>query len=344
MRFCLRWLLKYVDLDMPVQQILDGLTMAGLEVESYLDVGMMSGRIVAGEILEILPHSGGKKLHVCRVRASADPQAAPLSIVCGAQGMKVGDRVAVALPGAVLAGARAIETASVRGELSEGMLCSGAELGWNDDSSTLLLLDDALAVGEPVDCIVEVAVTPNRPDCLGLVGIARDLAAYFRKPFHPPKFRLSETAEKTSDLASVTVEDKEGCPRYTARVVRGIRVGPSPTWLARSIESANLRPINNVVDVTNYVLLELGHPLHAFDLDKVEGREVIVRRARDGERLRTLDGVERTLAGEDLVIADSARAIALAGVMGGENTAISDSTVCVLLECAYFDPIRVRRT
>jgi phenylalanyl-tRNA synthetase beta chain len=344
MRFNLRWLLKLVDLDLPTQRILDGLTMAGLEVESYLDMGLMSGRIVVGEILEIHPHGTAKKLYVCKVRASADPKAEPLRIVCGAPGMKIGDKVPVALPGAVLHGGRTIEQTAVRGEMSEGMLCSGAELGWNNDAGVLLSLDPALPVGEPFDGLVEIAVTPNRPDCLSLVGIARDIAAYFRVPFHPQKFRCTETTEKTDMVAKVAVEDKDGCPRYTARVIRNVRVGPSPTWLARAVEAAGLRSINNVVDATNYVLMELGHPLHAFDLDKIASHEIIVRRAREGETLHTLDGVERPLIPDDLLITDPSRAIALAGIIGGENTEISDSTVNVLLESAYFDPIRVRKT
>lgn len=344
MRFNIRWLLKYVDLDPRAQGILDDLTMAGLPVEGYTDVGLMSGRIVVGEILEISPHSSARKLHVCRVQASSDPNAAPLRIVCGAPGMKVGDKVPVALPGAVLPEGRTVEKTSVRGETSEGMLCSGVELGWNDDGSCLLLLDSAVTVGEPVDGLVEVSVTPNRPDCLSLVGIARDLAAYARKAFHAPKFRCAETTETTESLMKLAVEDKEGCPRYTARIVRNVHVGPSPAWLARAIEAAGLRSINNIVDVTNYVLMELGHPLHAFDYDKVAGHEIIVRRARKGETLRTLDGVERILTTDDLLIADPTRAIALAGIMGGENTEISDTTVSVLLESAYFDPIRIRKT
>jgi len=344
MRFNLRWLLKYVDLDLPVSRILDGLTMSGLEVEEYIDVGFESGLIVIGEILEVLPHSGSKKLSVCKVRASRDPEAEPLRIVCGAPNLRVGDKVPVALPGAVLRGGRRIEAAEIRGEFSEGMLCSGVEIGWNDDASGLMILDRGLPVGEPLDGIVDVAVTPNRPDCLSVVGIARDLAAYFRRPFHPPKFRFKETTEPTESLARVEVEDKEGCPRYTARVVRNVTIGPSPPWLARAVEAAGLRSINNVVDVTNYVMMELGHPLHAFDLDKIANNEIIVRRARDGEVLRTLDGEERRLTCEDLLITDPAKPVALAGIMGGENSEISDSTANILLESAYFDPVRIRRT
>ncbi|KPL08676.1 hypothetical protein AMJ85_08195, partial [candidate division BRC1 bacterium SM23_51] len=219
-----------------------------------------------------------------------------------------------------------------------------AELGWNDDGSCLLLLDGGLPVGEPLDGLIEVAVTPNRPDCLSVVGIARDLAAYFRKPLHVPKFRCTETTETTESVARVEVEDKEGCPRYTARVVRSVQVGPSPPWLARAVEAAGARSINNVVDITNYVLMELGHPLHAFDLDKIAGHEIIVRRAREGETLCTLDGEKRVLTREDLLITDPSKPIALAGIMGGENSEISEATVNVFLESAYFDPVRIRRT
>lgn len=345
MRFNLRWLLKYVDLDLPLEQILDGLTMAGLEVEECIDVGYDSGRVVVAEILEILPHGGGaRNLSLCRVRASADPDAKPLQIICGAPAMQVGDHVPLALPGAVLAGGRKIRKTRIKGETSEGMLCSGPELAWNEDASCLLLLDDSLPVGEPLDALIDVAVTPNRPDCLAVTGVARDIGAYFRKPFHGPPVRCQETTEPTESFARVEIEDKEGCPRYTARVVRNVQVGPSPPWLARAVEAAGLRPINNIVDVTNFVLMELGHPLHAFDLDTISEHSIIVRRAREGETLRTLDGFDRQLTSQDLLITDPSRAIALAGIMGGENTEITDATVHVLIESAYFDPIRIRRT
>ncbi len=344
MQFSVRWLQRYADLDMPVQQLLNGLTMAGLAVEGVIDVGLISGKIVAGEILDIQPHSTAKKLHVCSVQASSDPAVPPLRIVCGAPGMKVGDRVPVALPGAILPGGRVIERCDIRGEWSEGMLCSGAEVGWNKDGSCLLQLDAAYPIGEGVDALVDVGVTPNRPDCLSLLGIARDMGAYFRRAVHPPKFRCIETMDRTDDFAKIAVEDKDGCPRYTARVVRNVRVGPSPVWLARAVEAAGIRSINNIVDVTNFVLIELGHPLHAFDLDKIAAHTVIVRRAREGEKLVTLDGVERTLTPEDVLITDPTRPIALAGIMGGENSEISDSTINVLLESAYFDPVRIRKT
>lgn len=344
MRFNLRWLAKFVDIDLPLEQVLGGLTMAGLEVEEYIDLGWDSRRIVIGEVLEIDPHPNSRKLHICRVRVAADESAEPARIVCGAPNAKVGGKYPCALPGAVLPGGHRIEKAVIADEASEGMLCSGAELGWSDDTSGLLELDSKVPVGEPFDGILDLGITPNRPDCLSVLGVARDLAAYFRKPLHPPAFRCNETSETTESLAAVTLSDKEGCPRYTARLVRGIKVGPSPAWLARAVEATGLRSINNVVDVTNYVLMEYGHPLHAFDFDRIDGGEIIVRSAREGETLTTLDGVKRELSTDDLLITDTNKAIALAGVMGGENSEILNSTEAVLLESAYFDPVRIRRT
>jgi phenylalanyl-tRNA synthetase beta chain len=344
MRFNYRWLLNYIALDQPIESVLEALTMSGLEVEGAVDVGLPSRRIVIGEVVDVQPHGRARKLTVCRVRASADPSAEPVRVVCGAPNVRVGMKAPLALPGAVLPNGMKIEAATIRDEGSEGMLCSGIELGWNDDANGIMALDESLPVGEPLDCLIEVGITPNRPDCLSVVGVARDLAAWFRKPWHLPKIRCTEVSELINSAARVTTEDKEGCPRYTARVVRNVQIGPSPTWLARAVEAAGLRSINNVVDVTNYVLLELGHPLHAFDLEKIVNHEIIVRRARPNETIRTLDGQLRNLTPDDLLITDPTRPIALAGVMGGENTEITETTGNVLLESAYFDPIRIRRT
>jgi phenylalanyl-tRNA synthetase beta chain len=327
-----------------VAEIVDRLTMNGIEVENVLDLGAASGKIIVARILEIAPHPNADQLVLCRVDAG---KSEPLRIVCGAKNMKAGDTVVLALEGARLPNGLVLKRSKIRGEVSEGMMCSARELGWSDDASGLLILppDWVYKIGEPFDALLDLKVTANRPDCLSILGIARDLAAAFGSP--PPSFPQASLAEKgaaATDFASVTVEAPDACPRYTARVIRGVTVGPSPLWLQRAVESAGMRSINNVVDVTNYILIELGHPLHAFDLDRVAAGRVIVRYARDGEKVRTLDDQEHELLSTDLLIADPEKPIALAGIMGCGNTEINPATRSVFLECAYFTPRVIRRT
>jgi phenylalanyl-tRNA synthetase beta chain len=278
-------------------------------------------------------------------------QGEPLQIVCGARNYAVGDVVPLATVGAVLPGGTRIEKARLRGVASSGMLCSARELGLSDDASGLLVLDPAVAPGTPIaraldleDVLLEVNVTPNRPDALSHVGIAREVAALLGASVRLPEPAPREGGPPAAQAVSVRVEAPERCARYLARVVEGVTIGPSPRWLARRLESCGVRSISNVVDATNFVLLELGHPLHAFDLDKVAGREIVVRTARPGERLTTLDGKERALDPEDLLIADRDRGSALAGVMGGADSEISAGTTRVLLESAWFAPGGIRRT
>jgi phenylalanyl-tRNA synthetase beta chain len=341
MRISFRWLQQYLGVRAPVEEVMQALTMGGIEVERYLDLGYPSKGIVIGKMLEIKKHPSADNLVLCSVDTGAGE---PLRIVCGARNMREGDKVPVAVHGARLPNGQTIRRTRIRGEESQGMLCSGAELEWNGDASGILILPEEFPVGEPFDCLLEVKVTPNRPDCLSVYGIARDLAAIFGKKVSPPTPRFRESLERIEEMAKVTVRAKEACPRYAARVVRDVRIQPSPLWLQRALESAGLRPINNVVDVTNYVLLELGHPLHAFDLDKIASHHVIVRKAKDGEVIETLDGSQLKLTSADLLITDPAKPIALAGIMGGQNTEVSDSTINVLIECAYFDPVTIRRT
>jgi len=349
MRISLQWLAEYVDLSgVSAEEVARRLTAVGLEVEGLtrLDRGLTG--VVAARILASERHPSAEKLSVTTV----DPgDGAPLRVVCGARNYAVGDLVPLATVGAVLPGGHRIEKAKLRGIESFGMLCSARELGTDADQSGLLLLPRETVPGTPIarvlgldDVLLEVNVTPNRPDALSHLGIAREVAAFLGRPVRPPDPRLAEAGAPAATLARVRIEAPERCARYAARVIEGVRIGPSPGWLARRLEACGVRSISNVVDATNYALLELGHPLHAFDLDKVAGAEIVVRTARPGEKLTTLDAKERTLDPEDLLICDRDRGSALAGVMGGGDSEISAGTSRVLLESAWFAPGGIRRT
>jgi len=347
MRISLKWLAGYVDLPAP-EELARRLTAVGLEVEGVERTGQGLAGVVAVRILSSEKHPDAEKLSVTVVDRG-DGQ--PLQIVCGAKNYQVGDLVPLAMVGTVLPGGRKIEKARLRGVESSGMLCSARELGLDADASGLLLLPADVRPGTPIaealgldDVLFEVNVTPNRPDCLSHLGIAREVAALLGQAVRLPDAGLAEAGAAASSLVRVRIEAPERCPRYTARVIEGVKIGPSPAWLARRLEACGVRSISNAVDATNYVLLELGHPLHAFDLDKVAGAEIVVRTARPGERITTLDGKERALDPEDLLIADRDRGSALAGVMGGGDSEISAGTSRVLLESAWFAPGGIRRT
>jgi phenylalanyl-tRNA synthetase beta chain len=276
------------------------------------------------------------------------------SIVCGAHNFKVGDKVPVALPGARLPGDVTIGRATIRGEVSEGMLCSARELGVADDHSGILVLPPDAELGAEVtkvlgldDVILDIEVTTNRPDAMSLLGIAREVAAITGGHVTFPALRMNRPtpgSPPVEELAQVTVEDRAGAPRYLARVITGVTLGPSPEWVAKRLTAAGVRPISNIVDATNYALLVTGHPMHAFDLDKLSGSRIVVRRAAEGEEIVTIDGATRELVADDLVIADAEAPVALAGIMGGRDTEVSDSTTRILLESAYFDPASVLRS
>src|SRR5919198_1029115 len=347
MRISYSWLSEYVDLP-PVEELARRLTAVGFEVEAVERTGANLGGIVAARILASEKHPNAEKLSVTRVDAGSGE---PLQIVCGAKNYTVGDVVPLATVGTTLPGGQKIERARLRGVESSGMLCSARELGLDADASGLLILPRDVAPGTPIakaldleDALLEVNVTPNRPDALSHVGIAREVAALTGQQVRLPRPKLSEEGGRAADAVRVRIEAPERCHRYAARVVEGVKIGPSPAWLARRLEACGVRSISNVVDVTNLVLLELGHPLHAFDLDRVAGREIVVRTARPGEKLTTLDGKERALHPEDLLIADRDRGSALAGVMGGGDSEISQATTRVLVESAWFAPGGIRRT
>ncbi|HET9552959.1 MAG TPA: phenylalanine--tRNA ligase subunit beta [Anaeromyxobacteraceae bacterium] len=347
MRISLKWLSEYVDLPAP-DELARRLTAVGLEVEAVERTGAGLAGVVAARILASEKHPNAEKLSVTSIDRG---DGAPLQVVCGAKNYAVGDVVPLATVGATLPGGARIEKAKLRGVESFGMLCSARELGLSEDASGLLILPKDVKPGTPIaealgleDVLFEVNVTPNRPDALSHLGIAREVAALLGVPLKHPGAAPREAGTPAAELVKVRIEAPEKCPRYAARVIEGVTIGPSPAWLARRLEACGVRAISNVVDATNLVLLELGHPLHAFDLAKVAGAEIVVRTARPGETMTTLDGKARALDPDDLVIADRDRASALAGVMGGGDSEISDGTTRVLLESAWFEPSTVRRT
>ncbi|MHB8764342.1 MAG: phenylalanine--tRNA ligase subunit beta, partial [Deferrisomatales bacterium] len=347
MRVSLNWLRQYVDVSLSPDELAHRLTMAGLEVSNVERIGEGIGDVVVGQILERGPHPNADRLSLCRVTDGAETY----DIVCGATNMTAGDRVALARVGARLPGGLKIQRAKIRGQASFGMMCSERELGLSEEHGGILILPPEVALGQPVaevlgfpDAVLEVEITPNRADCLSVVGVAREVAALTGAALRVPEPRVVEAGAPVAGQTSIEILAPDLCHRYAARVIRGVRLGPSPEWMRRRLLSAGVRSINNVVDVTNYVLLELGHPLHAFDLRRLAGERIVVRRADEGSRFTTLDGQERLLDGESLVICDSERPVALAGIMGGLNSEVQEDTVDLLLESAWFLPGNIRRT
>lgn len=363
MKITLSWLQQYVQVPWSAEELAERLTMLGLEVENVQKLAGEFEGIVVAQVLTKDKHPNADKLTVCRVHDGQRER----QIVCGATNFQPGDKVALILPGASLPAQPGTEPVTIkvgriRGVESQGMMCSAKELGLGEDASGLLILRPEARVGQPFaeylgrptgDVVFDLEITPNRPDLNSVVGIAREIAALTGQPLRLPDPDLSSlpTASDTSvaDWVAVRLDEPELCPRYVARLVRGVQVGPSPDWLRAALEKVGLRSINNVVDVTNYVMWEIGQPLHAFDYHLIakgaDGKPtIVVRRAADGERFVTLDGQAHTLSREMLLIADPAKGIALAGVMGGQNTEINQATRDVLIEAAYFKPTNIRRT
>ncbi len=345
------WIREFVDVDLTAEQAAERLINAGLEVPSVTAVAADVRGVVVGEIEAIereLGESHGHRLVLCRVSTGRER----FAVVCGAPNTRVGLRAAFAPPGATLPGGREIGVAKIRDAESQGMLCSERELGLGDEHEAgVLALDADAPLGADLighlgldDRVLEIEITPNRPDCLSVLGVARELAALTGRRLRPPAVAVREGRPSARSVARVRVEAPDLCPRYTVRVIGGVRVGPSPAWMAARLRACGLRPISNVVDITNYVLWELGHPLHAFDGDRVSDATFVVRRARAGERFTTLDGQDRALDPSMLVIADPERAIGLAGVMGGANSEVGAATSRVFLESACFAPACIRRT
>ena len=354
MKISLNWIRDYVPLTASVEEISRAITFLGFEVESVHTTGAPKlEHVVVGEILTRAKHPNADKLSVCTV--DVGPAGGVKTIVCGAHNCDAGNRVFVALPGAVLPGDFRIKQSKIRGQASEGMMCSPDEIGLGGEHSGLLVLTSRPELGLPIntvlppgDTVFDIEITPNRPDCQSHLGIARELAAWFRLPLTYPqeKFRgdVSGAAARPDLLAGVSVESAEDCPLYTAHVIAGVKIGPSPAWLQDRLTAVGLRPINNVVDVGNYVMLETGQPLHAFDAKRLGGSRIIVRSAAEGEKITTLDGKERSLTAGMLVIADAAKPVVVAGIMGGVDSGVSAETTDLVLECAVFRRQSVRAT
>ncbi len=349
MKLSLEWLRAYVDYAGSPSELSDLLTFAGIEVEAIATRGADFPKVVVAQILTSRQHPNADRLSVCEVDDGLGQ--GPRQIVCGAKNYKVGDKVPLALPGAVLPGDFKIKEGKLRGELSAGMLCSGKELGIGEDQSGLLILPADTRVGAPIgevfppETVLEIEITPNRPDWLSHVGVAREISALTGAALRPPVVAEVHAQEEAGIRVTIDEDARIGCPFYTATRLDGVKVGPSPDWLRARLEAVGLRPINNIVDVTNYVMMELGQPLHAFDLAKLEGGGIRVRLAEPGETLHALDGRTYALKPHHLVIGDAAgHGSGLAGVMGGEGTGVTETTSSVVLECAYFQPALVRRT
>ena len=347
MKVTYNWLKEFVDFDLSPDELAALLTMLGLEVEGMEPQGGGMDDVVVARVEEKRQHPNADKLSLCRVNNGREV----LDVVCGAQNFQQGDVVALAQIGATLPGDFKIKRSKIRGEESHGMLCSLKELGLAEESAGIMVLSQDLALGTPVfealglkDTLLEIGLTPNRADCLSVAGIAREIAAKLGTRITYPDMAISEGAQAADATIGVTIEDADLCPRYAARYISGCRIAPSPEWLVKRLNAVGMRSISNVVDVTNLVMMELGHPLHAFDCDRLDGSRIVVRRAGEGELFTTLDDQQRTLTADDLVICDAARPVALAGVMGGLNSEISETTSNILLESAWFKPAAIRRT
>ena len=349
MKVPLSWLREYVEVDLPAQELAHRLTMAGVEVGDVIELGGWNDCFV-GEVLEVGPHPNADRLSLCRVTTGAEE----MEVVCGAPNVAARQKICFAKVGANLYNTHTekhepLRAARIRGVVSEGMICSELELGLGEGHEGIVVLPEDAPLGMPLDqymgdTVLDLELTPNRLDCLSVLGIAHEVAALTGKTVREPEVSYSEEGPPVEQQASVSIAEPELCHRYTATVIRGLTIGPSPQWLQDRLTRAGLRPISNVVDVTNYVMLEFNQPLHAFDLDKVKDRTIIVRRARPGETLETLDGVERNLNPEVLVIADSQDAVGMGGVIGGANSEIGPETTDMLLESATFNGYNNRQT
>lgn len=350
MKISYSWLKEYLPLDIPAQDLASHLLQLGFEVSALSRLGPNFKGVVAAEILSIAKHPNADRLSLCSVNDGAST----LSIVCGAQNIAVGQRVPLARLGAVLPGGHVITRAKIRGLESEGMICSSAELGLPpapNNGAGILVMDPSVEIGSdlaktlgPSDDILEVEITPNRPDCLSHLGLARELAAYFRLSLRAQPSPAAAAATGEKPCLPVKIEAAKACPRYLGRSFESLQVGPSPAWLSAKLEAVGLRPINNLVDITNYILMDMGQPLHVFNAQALEGGQVVVRYAASGEKIKALDGRSYDLTPDCLVIADAKKPAAIAGVMGGEESSVTAQTTSAFLESAYFSPVVVRKT
>jgi phenylalanyl-tRNA synthetase beta chain len=348
MRVPLDWLAEWIDLPASLEDLMERLTLGGLEIAGVERTGPDLSAYRVAEVVARRGHPDADRLSLCEVDLG---EGEPVEIVCGAPNVAAGQRVVVARPGTVLPDGTKLKKAKIRGVTSHGMICSARELGLGDEHEGILVLDAEAPVGSPASqaiaggqTVLDFDITPNRGDWASMLGMAREVRAHFGGELRMPPWEPPEGERAAADDIRVEIEDREGCYRYVARVVHGVQLRPSPAWLRKKLESAGMRSLNVVVDVTNLVLLEFGQPLHAFDLHVLRGAQIHVRDARPGEKILTLDGQSRELVEGDLVIGDAEGAVALAGVMGGAESEVRESTRDILIESAHFDPLRVRRT
>ncbi len=349
MKISYNWLKDFVNFDIAPDDLAESLSMAGFEVDSVDQKGVDVDKVVVGKVIKKEKHPNADKLSVCIVDVK---NSAPLTIICGAPNVAAGQRVPVAKIGAVLPNGMKIRKAKIRGVVSFGMICSEEEMGLAEKSDGVWVLPDDLEIGLPLgaalnietDYVLDIGITPNRPDGMNHIGIAREVAAIAGVTLHVPTPDFSESAKNVADFVSVEIDCPESCPRYSARLIRNITIGPSPDWMARRLEAVGMRSINNVVDITNYVMFETGQPLHAFDFKFVSGGKIIVRESRDGETFVTLDEKSHKLQHGAVLICDAEKPVALGGIMGGLNSEVNDRTTDVLLEAAYFQPENIQRS
>lgn len=347
MLISLNWLKQYIDIKENIEELSNALTMIGQEVENIEVQGKHLDNVVVGKIVEYDKHPNSDKLTLVKVDVADEI----LQIVCGAPNHKLGDKVAVAKIGAVLDGDFKIKKSKIRDVESYGMLCSEVELGIGSNKDGIIIFPEDAPIGKAIkdylaldDVVFELEITPNRPDCLSYIGIAREIAAFYNRKVKYPEVSYTEAIESTNTLIKVNVEDKERCKRYMGKIIKGVTVKESPKWLQDRIISMGLHPINNIVDLTNFIMFEYNQPMHAFDLDKLEGNNIYIREAKDDEKITTLDGNERILKNKELVIADEKRAVAIAGIIGGQDTCIDENTKNIFIEIAYFTPDNIRKT
>ena len=349
MKISLNWLKDYINLDgISADEIVNKLTISGLEVEEVEYQSKVLENFVVGFVKEKVKHPNADKLSLCKIFDGKED----VKVVCGAPNVAEGQKIPFAKIGAVIPnGGFQIAPVKLRGEESFGMLCSERELGISDNHDGILILDDQLEAGTPLadalkmnDIILDIAVTANRSDALSHIGIARELSAIFNRKIKYPEIELKKSKLKSSEFAQIELQDTIGCPRYVGKVVKNVEIKESPEWMKVRLKNIGLRPINNIVDITNFVLHEVGQPLHAFDLDKLKGNKIVVRRAAENENFVTLDSKTRKLSANDLMICDAEGSVAVAGVMGGENSEVTSETKNVLVESAYFNPSMIRKT
>lgn len=354
MNLPMSWIKDYVDIDCDVNTFCDEMTLSGSKVESIENKGEDITKVVVAKVLEIEKHPDADKLVVVKADIG---QNEPIQIVTGATNLFIGAYVPAALDGATLAEGLKIKKSKLRGVESNGMFCSVEELGYTRSDypeapeNGIYIFDKEYPLGSCVkeilqidEDVVEFEITSNRPDCFSIVGLAREAAATFRKPFNMPKIEVIEEEKSMDNMINIEIKNYDICPRYTCRIIEDVKIEPSPQWLRHRLTSAGIRPINNIVDITNYVMLELGQPMHAYNYDKIEGKKLIVRNANKGEKLTTLDGIEREFDETVLIIQDENKVIDLAGIMGGENSMVTDDTKTILLESANFNGTHIRLT